>query len=106
MTYRIGRHARSELSITLRVRPVALRHERPSRAEHAEVLGQLDRVELPHEDVDTISGRLAEQRSAYEPHARALARQLVLDLPKWYPPEPSAKWNGGFWKPHQPEPRA
>lgn len=106
ITYRIGRHALSDLSFTLRVKPVVLQHERLSRAELADLLTELDRIDLPHEPADTIARRLRELRSAYEPHAWALAQYLVFDLPRWVAPEPRANWKGGYWRRYHHEPHA
>jgi hypothetical protein len=105
MTYRMGRHALSDLTFTLRVKPVAPGQERLTPDKLGELLGELDRVNLPYEDPDAIAGRLAELRATYEPYAQALGEYLVLDLPEWLAPEPAANWKGGYWRRYHREPR-
>ena len=81
LTYRIGRHAFSDLALQFRLEPVAV--DRLSEADFGELFEVVDRSAVTNVDRETARRRLDRLRREYEPNAQALADFLVLDVPAW-----------------------
>lgn len=91
LTFRIGRHALTDLAYVFSTRRVKRDPEPRSRQRLtpeglAELRACLEGSGL-HSDADdeACAERLDELRSSYEPYAIAIARQLALALPDWLP---------------------
>lgn len=90
LTFRIGRHALSDLAYVLSARRVERDPEPRARnrltAEGlAELRSRLEGTRLDSEGDDESADRLGELRSQYEPYAIAISRHLALELPDWIP---------------------
>jgi hypothetical protein len=97
-TYAIARHAAGDLSQVFGTAPQATPLERLSSAEAAQVWQTLERAGL-RVPLDERAGRyLKSLREGYEPYLQALARYLLMDLPRWVP-EPGSRddWEVTAW---------
>jgi hypothetical protein len=88
LTFRIGRHAVSDLAYVLSARRVERDPEPRSRnrltaEDLAELRSRLEGGGLHFEAEDGAEERLNELRSEYEPYAIAISRHLALELPDW-----------------------
>jgi len=86
LTYRLGRHALSDLAYQIAGNPHGDRVEvgEEELAALREILADND---LPLVDEATFRTRLEALRRTYEKHAAALSRELALKLPGWLPDE-------------------
>jgi hypothetical protein len=90
LTFRIGRHALSDLGYVLSPRRVERDQEprlrnRLTAEGLAELRSRLEGTRLHSESDDRSADRLGELRSEYEPYAIAISRHLALELPDWVP---------------------
>lgn len=86
VTFALGRHALSDLALQARApAPVALRAL--SGDELAELRRLLELGDLPLAPEGDWRRRLDVYRRSYEPKAAALAHELALQLPPWFPDE-------------------
>jgi hypothetical protein len=81
LTYRIGRHAFSDLALQFNLEPVEV--DRLSDADFGELFDVVDRSAVTNVDRETARRRLDHLRREYEPKAQALAEFLVLEVPAW-----------------------
>jgi hypothetical protein len=90
ITFRIGRHALTDIAYVLSTRRVERDPEPRSRnrltAEGlAELRSRLEGSGLHSSGDEEAEKRLGELRSEYEPYAIAISRHLALNLPDWLP---------------------
>lgn len=90
LTFRIGRHALTDLAYVFSTRRVKRDPEPRSRTRLtaeglAELRSRLEGSGLHTDAPDGAAQRLDELRSEYEPYAIAIAGQLALALPDWLP---------------------
>jgi hypothetical protein len=90
LTFRIGRHALADLAYVLSARRVKRDPEPRSRTRLTadgltELRSRLEGSGLHSDAGEAAADHLEELRSAYEPFAIAIARQLALNLPDWLP---------------------
>jgi hypothetical protein len=81
LTYRIGRHAFSDLALQFNLEPVEV--DRLSDVDFGELFDVVDRSAVTNVDRETARRRLDHLRREYEPKAQALAEFLVLEVPAW-----------------------
>jgi hypothetical protein len=90
LTFRVGRHALSDLSFAFRKRRGTrgasdLRRNRLTSEELTHLRERLDGSGLHVEESVESRERLDELRASYEPYATAISDHLALDLPDWLP---------------------
>ena len=90
LTFRIGRHALADLSLTLATRRTwrnsdVFTRQRLTDEGLSELWSRLEGSGLHVEAREKSAERLQKLRSSYERYAIAISRQLALELPDWIP---------------------
>ncbi len=90
LTFRVGRHALSDLAYAFRSRRIKqgelqLQRDRLTTEALGHLRRRLDGSGLHVEETKESRQRLDELRASYEPFAAAISDHLALDLPDWVP---------------------
>jgi hypothetical protein len=104
LTFRIGRHALSDLSLAFSARRLARDRELDTRRRLSpdglrELRATLENSGLHSEGTPESEKLLETLRGSYERYAIAISRQLRLPLPDWLPPEDVRE----YWRLHPHE---
>ncbi|MFZ0299349.1 MAG: potassium channel family protein [Candidatus Sulfotelmatobacter sp.] len=98
LTFAMARHAAVDLAQVVNARYDPLAAERLTDAEFDTLRGTLAAAGLKLREGDDARQKLNKLRSMYEPYVHSTARNLMITLPLWQPPEKIRdNWQSGPW---------
>ena len=98
LTFAMARHAAVDLAQVVNARYDPHAHGRLNREELDQLRQALAASGLTLRQDDEANQKLAKLRSMYEPYVQAIARNMLITLPSWMPPEKKRdNWQGGPW---------
>ncbi len=98
LTFAMARHAAVDLAQVVNARYDPLAAERLTDAEFDTLRGTLAAAGLKLREGDAARQKLNKLRSMYEPYVHSTARNLMITLPLWQPPEKIRdNWQSGPW---------
>jgi hypothetical protein len=98
LTFAMARHAIVDLSLVLKVRPLAPASDRLPSDEFQRLLDRFAEAGIKLNDGDQVQQRLAELRAMYEPFAAGLSQRLLFNLPPIIAAtEPVDNWQTSPW---------
>lgn len=98
-TFAMGRHIIVDLAYILDVPPIDGKLVRLSDDQLAQIRRELAALNFPLHEGPDVDAHLEEVRKMYEPYVQGLAKELVLDLPRWCDPRPHVdNWQTSAWE--------
>ena len=98
LTFAMARHAAVDLAQVVNARYDPLAAERLTDAEFDTLRETLAAAGLKLREGDAARQKLNKLRSMYEPYVHSTARNLMITLPLWQPPEKTRdNWQAGPW---------
>jgi hypothetical protein len=98
LTFAMARHAAVDLAQVVNARYDPHAHDRLNREQLDHLRQALAEAGLILRRDDEADQKLAKLRSLYEPYVQAIARNMLITLPPWIPPEKKRdNWQGGPW---------